>query len=449
MTDDGPRFTTQRPRLLLLAFCFPPLQNVASLRPAYMAKYLSRRGWDVTVVTPDPALWRLIDDPEAAAASLAEWGVHMIYTDHRWRFLSSGHLKRAYDRGPIWLLEGLTRRIARIAGIDENTGWYSEVQLACADLKLGDVDVVLITGGPFGAFHVGQNLARRLGCPYVLDYRDLWTDNPHARDADREMRERAERPVLADSSAVIVVSPSMAQSLGDRFGVFDRVNVVTNGFDPDDLAEVEAASFEHFAIVYAGRFYPPKSTVSPLMMALTQLNKLRELDAWAFHYYGPQGDLVTSEAAAWGLEGRLVNHGMVPRTEVLAALRGAGCAVVITSVLETAEKSDLGIMTGKIFEAIGLGTKLLVIAPPDSDVDSVVREAGQGRTFVGSDASGMAAYLSSLMDSREPAAGVPAEYSWPALADKVDSVLRSAIADFQETIADEPRRFRSPAPRWR
>ena len=43
-----------RPKLLFLAFHFPPSGSVASVRAANIAKHLSCAGWDISVAIPDP-----------------------------------------------------------------------------------------------------------------------------------------------------------------------------------------------------------------------------------------------------------------------------------------------------------------------------------------------------------------------------------------------------------
>src|SRR5206468_3280592 len=57
-----------RPKLLLLAWNFPPVQAIASVRTWNVAKYLTRLGWDVTVVTPKTELWRNLENVEKARA---------------------------------------------------------------------------------------------------------------------------------------------------------------------------------------------------------------------------------------------------------------------------------------------------------------------------------------------------------------------------------------------
>ena len=57
-----------RPKLLFLVWNFPPVQAIASVRTWNVAKYLARLGWDVTVVTPRPELWRHLESPEKVQA---------------------------------------------------------------------------------------------------------------------------------------------------------------------------------------------------------------------------------------------------------------------------------------------------------------------------------------------------------------------------------------------
>ena len=39
-------------RILLIAFYYPPVEDVGSVRPAALAKYLPRFGWEPIVLTP-------------------------------------------------------------------------------------------------------------------------------------------------------------------------------------------------------------------------------------------------------------------------------------------------------------------------------------------------------------------------------------------------------------
>ena len=121
---------------------------------------------------------------------------------------------------------------------------------------------------------------------------------------------------------------------------------------------------------------------------------------------------------------RVELHGRVPRTEALSAARGADLAVVITSVAEEAIIEDQGIVTGKVFEAMGMGVPILLIAPHGSDATEIVEGTGAGRRFSASDIELMSQYILSLARSARKPAGAHERYSWPMLADQLNEILR-------------------------
>src|SRR5262249_58594134 len=169
--------------------------------------HLARLGWDVTVVTPHPSLWRKVESPQTVTAELEREGIRRIPTGHQWRFLfCSPNALICWDRGLGWFVGGTFRRIARRLAIDEAIGWIKHAERACSHLTANDVDVILATGRPFAAFRLAKRLSYRLGCPYVLDYRDPWTPHPRSLAPTRLATVREAAELLAECSAVPVVS---------------------------------------------------------------------------------------------------------------------------------------------------------------------------------------------------------------------------------------------------
>lgn len=421
--------TPRRPRLLYLACYFPPLNTIACVRTGHTARYLSERGWEVTVVTPDPTIWANVEAAEGVATELAQHGIRRILTGHRWSWLQPEPL-RTRARGLARVGRALSRRAARWLEVDPGAGWVPEVRQACRHLRPGDVDLILATGSPFASFAAARQLGRRLGCPYVLDYRDPWTGNPHTPRSPRSRFARAEAGLLRECAAAMIVSASWGEAMAERFPLGDRLHVVSNGYDPRELARVAPHDFGHFAIVYAGGFYPPKRVITPVIAALQRLQRLHPRDArpWRFHYYGDGSDHVRAVARELGVMDQVTLHGMVPRQEALAAVRGAGVAAVITSVEETHALSDRGMVTGKLFEAVGLGTPTLLVGPARNDAASILAATGLPGPFSGSDPDGMARFLADALANRLPRPRLPEAYSWPYLADRMDTILRGALA---------------------
>lgn len=419
----------RRPKLLFLARAFPPLRVTACVRTWNIAKYLSRLGWDITVVTPYPSLWRDVANQNETDAALDREGIRRILTDHQWRCLSPNNLRCRTD-GVSWLLGGISRWIARRLGLEQTIGWIKPAEHSCATLTAKDVDVILATASPFATFRLARRLANKLECPYVMDYRDPWTGNPHVTRLPRLATIREEAALLARAAAVTIVSRSWGLALERRFGLGKKLHIVSNGYDPEELANIEPHDFGHFAIVYTGNFYPPKRNISPVMAALKRLKEtIKDTGGdWYFHYYGRHGDHVRDEANRFGVTERVILHGVVPMPQALSAVRGAGVTVVITSVVEEASLEDKGVVTGKLFESLGLGKPCLLIAPPGSDVESIGEETGLIRCFAGSDISGVASFLRDAIQGLAPEVKRCQEYAWSNIAKRLDSVLRTAIS---------------------
>jgi glycosyltransferase involved in cell wall biosynthesis len=235
--------------------------------------------------------------------------------------------------------------------------------------------------------------------------------------------------LLAGSAAVTIVSPSWGESLDRRFGVGSKLHVISNGYDPEELAVVEPHDFGHFAIVYAGKFYPPKRVIGPIMAMLKRLEEMKNGAGleWFFHYYGGSENHVLEEAKRFGVGNKVISHGWVSQSEVWSAIRGAGLVTVISSVSNDASAEDMGIMTGKLYEALGLNAPVLLIAPKGSDLARVAERTLSVRIFRGSCIEEMALYTRDIMSRRAPSRKMQEEFTWPTIVKDLDGILRRAI----------------------
>lgn len=419
---------TRRPKLLFLAYTFPPLETSACVRTWNIAKHLARLGWDVTVVTPHLPWLTEGESGTTVSDALRDAGIRRILTNHEWRVLLRG-----YWKSPLGALATrLCRRIASHLKVEPSHGWLKAAEVACNDLTSDEVDVILSTGPPFGAFRLAARIANRLGRPYVLDYRDPWTQSPPNIRRFRQTAIDQELELLKGSAAVTTVSKSWKTSLDKRFNVGSKVHVVYNGYDVETLSDVKPCNFGHFAIVYTGIFYPPQRVITPLMAALQHM-KLKKVpqrgnSSWRFHYYGPHLSHVRQEAERFDVKDRVVLHGKVSHAEALSAVRGAGAAVTITSTVENGPLYDRGVVTGKVFESLGLGTPILLIAPRESDAREVIKGNCLANCFTGSETEAMAGFLTDLMrNSQARTCKSNGRYSWHVLSKRLDVVLREVV----------------------
>jgi glycosyltransferase involved in cell wall biosynthesis len=369
-------------------------------------------------------------------------GVGRILTGHRWRCLEP-ILQNGWDQNLGWLAGGVCRTIARHLGIDSQVGWNKAAERACSTLSPKDVDVILVSGPPFAAFSLAKRLSEKWGCPYVLDYRDPWENPGRGHYAERVIRS-TEEALIDGASAVVAISESLLNGSG---ALNSKLHIITNGFDPEEMELIKPYDFGHFAIVYTGVFYPPQRTITPVMQALkaVRASSIDQTTPWKFHYYGPQNDHVRAEAQRFGVLDRVELHGLVPRSKALAALRGAGLTVVITSVLqETADPDeaitngklhDKAIVTGKLFDALGLGAPTLIVGPRGADVDAVIQTTGLAHIIPAKNVDGIALFLEKAMSGQTPPPKNPQAYGWPTLIKKLDIVLRKLIASSSRKIS--------------
>lgn len=432
--DLTPNLEGYPPKLLFLARPFPPLRAVGCVRTWNIAKYLSRLGWQVTVVTPRPEVWRNVEDVEIWEKAFMREGIRRILTDHYSRWMLSGSMN-GWESLVGKIGGGILRKIHRSLKEDYGNGWIKPVEEACSTLSKGDFDVILATGSPFSSFQIAKGLSEKLGCPYVLDYRDPWTFNPHRVSPASKSIIQKENQFLEKAAKVTIVSNSWKRNLQEQYRLGNKVFTISNGYDPEELSKVRPIRFEHFSISYTGTFYPPKRVITPLMATLKRLKEKTKdgnFQKWYFHYYGPENEHVTKEAEKYKVLDRVVLHGKVPKNDALAALKGSDIAIVITSLASNPSLADKGMVTAKIFEAIGLQTPVLLISPPLSDARRIIEKTNGGKCFSEKQVEEMSQFILSMLLSG-PHNNAPAtvgkgdEFSWPSLAMRMNHVLLKAI----------------------
>lgn len=389
------------------------MRAIGAVRCWQIAKQLARLGWEVEVVTLDPDL---LSDPEPGLdvlARCAEAGVRLRRTGHAWRVLRGSLVKlRWWEPRAV---NSLFRRLADRAWVDGSVGWVRSALAACKNLQPGQVDLILASGPPFTAFQAAAALAARLRVPYILDYRDLWSQTPHPACRPPRWVQRQERALLAGAAGVVVVSEGMARSLQDGFTPPVPATVVTNGFDPAEYADVVSAPFDDFAVVYTGRFYPPWRVAEPLVVAADLANR-RSSGARPvrLHYFGSDGEHVTAAARQHRAENSVTLHGKVTRASALAAVKGASVAAIVTSVHTGGSGAEDGILPGKLYEAAALGTPALVVAPKGAEIERVMAGHGLGRAFPAGETDSMAEWLLTMRNdsTARPRAAGPDNWNW-------------------------------------
>lgn len=414
-------------RLLFVAYHFPPHPGVGSVRTWAIAKYLSRAGWHVTVLTMPPSAEWHPADVERARAECEQERIALLYAGKPHQGAPG------VPKLPMWhparLYSAASFRMLRCVGLGPSDLWAVSCYWRMRHLPANSFDLVVSSGAPFLPFVSVMLLARARRIPYVLDFRDPWSLNRLARSRQHPLLRLLDRAVSRSAGAITMTSPIHASHQAKTFSLEALPTVIHNGYDPELLSSVRPLRFNDFAVVYAGHFYPGNRSVDPLLRAISHANCRLPHGATPIrlHYYGDQVAYVQQTAKRLGVEEAVVCHGWVKRVDALRAVAGSQVtAIVANTDTSTGSGLHFGFVPGKLFEALGLGTQVLIIADRGDYLREIVERSQAGESFAADQVTEMGDWLlaraSSKLTRRHT---VPTEYSWLELSDELDMVLQS------------------------
>jgi glycosyltransferase involved in cell wall biosynthesis len=401
--------------ILLVAQYSPPSFVVAARRVAGMTKYLERLGHRVTVLTSQFSGEGEIDGAEAVIRTSDLLASGLNWRQRRDRTASG---TAAVGRPPSRAESVLVPDISVVS-------WLPFALSAARGLK---PDCVITTSPPQSAHLLGLQLSRR-GIRWIAELRDGWRfDRPRGDwplGAQRRLDSWLERLAVERANAVVTVTRPIAADLERRYG--RRVEVITNGFDPDDVGGdggflVDA---DRFSLVHTGSMGFTGGTSRQLVQALRLLKP--EIAAKLEVVFA--GLLSTEETALLQspeLGGMVRTVGSLDRADVLRLQRSADALLIVT---EGAKRPSVA--TGKLFEYLAADRPILVLGE-ETEAGRIVGETRRGSATSADDPGRISEALRGLVEDGRPVLGGPElvdAYSWPRLAEiygaLVDEVCRS------------------------
>jgi glycosyltransferase involved in cell wall biosynthesis len=379
-------------KVLVIAYYWPPAGGGGVQRWLKFTRYLPEFGWDPIVFAPDNADYPLRDETLEAEVPpnlevirrpiLEPRKIYKRLMDRKARERPEGTDEVFYrpkeDRSfkqnlSLWIRGNLFIPDARVLWVRPSVKWLA------AYLKEKPVDVVVTTGPPHSLHLIGRGLKRRLGLPWVADFRDPWTDIEFydnlmlSRFADR-LHRRLEQSVFSEADHVVDVSPYWEHKIKAAGG--RNVTTITNGFDPSDFPTSTEPLAEKFQLSHLG-------TLSLDRNPLTLWESLRNLsesvqgfrEDMRVELVGKTDPAVFESAKAYGLSDRVVDGGYVTHSE---AIRKMQTTQILLLLVNQSEQNAPGRMTGKIFEYLAAGRPILLIGPSDGDAARLLAETKTG-----------------------------------------------------------------------
>lgn len=389
-------------RVLLVAYDFPPVGGVGVQRAVKYARYLPEFGIEPVVLTTAHARGWLRDEELLARNGLEQLRVLRLGGER----LEPYHDRRdgapfPWQLAPAMLLA--TLRHGDLFGL-----WYESLRHEFPRLLARErIDAVWTTIPKTSAFRFGL-AARRLGLPWIVDVRDSMVGNPDVVAAPGLAQLQAwrlaaiERQVVAAADRVCTVSQPIIDNMVRRCGEASRGRFVLlpNGFDRADFPPPEAPVPHDGKVrfIFAGTFVGRRRP-DVLVAAVNQAVASGRLDPAAIRldFYGrfePDVDALLA-----GIDPRVesVRHGFVPQSRAVVATQRADVVLIITSPGNHPAAQE--VITGKVFECMGLGKRVLAITDA-APLRALVAEARIGDSCAAGDPLAVADALVALVERR-------------------------------------------------
>lgn len=405
-------------RVLMLTAAWPPIARVGGRRPLRLARRLPALGWEPIVLTPEPdAVFRASPptDPSLQAPPVEVLRVG--------RPVPSTRLHRRAAGLPGGRL--LQRAVAEALLPDQYVEW---IPAALAAARRVDAHAVWATGPPFGMHVAGAAVARMLGLPLILDYRDPWTvaeGVPRARwqrVPGRAMAlRRLERALLERAAAVVYVADDIRDRTRRAFPTVPSGGwrVIPNGFDGADVGPVAPLRPLRPTLLYAGSCYGSRS-MRPVLGALADGFGPGERGL-RLQIFGELDPAAQAFLDAHPLPGRVAVEERVPAAVLAAYLRGAdGLLLIVGGTHHT--------VPAKLFDYMAAGRPVVGLGAAGGAAAAVVERCGIGLWC--RDRPGLIAALRAVEKRAVPYAPVAAElhrFSADAMAERLVALLDGVV----------------------
>lgn len=386
-------------KVLLVSYLFPPIAGGGVPRPLKMVKYLPQYGWEPVVLTVDPKYHVSLDEslltqvpPETPVYRAKEFNPYATLN----RLRVGGDGKRSggassNQRNNSSVLSGLKRGVFQflkkgknyILIPDDHIFWVPfAVRMGLKAIREHKVNIIFSTSGPYSSHLAARRLAYITGLPWVADFRDPWTQNMHRSGiAWREwVEERMERSVMRQATAITTVTHSFAKNFLAKFPEIRRIEVIHNGYDPEDYEGIEGTVRpDRLTFAYTGIFYQerhPRLFLQAVAELIAEGRIKREeillRFAGVFDYPGYHEN--QDAVAEYGLEDVVEVLGYLPHRESLTLLKSSHVLLLIS---DTAPGSE-NYIPGKLFEYMAVKRPILAFSLP-GEASSIIERFSIGQ----------------------------------------------------------------------
>ena len=371
-------------KVILIAFYFNQVNEIASKRLRALAKYLPQFGWEPIVIVPDLGFIPKEND---------DLNCRIIYTEYEDMF---SHFSNKFKKSESKFSEDSKDSIEFNDEKLKDSTSYSNPIASKAISIAGEV-FAYPDGMKYWHETIAKDLNEKYNLPWIADLRDLWNLNPYVSHTfiRNYFEKRLELKTFENADALTTTTDLAAKTLSTLHPM-SRIVPILSGYDKDDfkfleelIAEKDDYSNElskdslnnspndssKLKFIYAGSLYGGKRDPSYLFEAIRQLEDENKLDSSkiSIEFYGDSTGL-EEIAKRYGLLDILHIGGKIAHEEVLKKQLNSDVLLLISW---DNEKEKMFI-PGKIYEYFALKKPVLSIGYKEGSLKDLIDETKVG-----------------------------------------------------------------------
>ncbi|MCF7810507.1 glycosyltransferase [bacterium] len=348
--------------VLFIVTSFPPNCGIAGIRIGCYAKYLQKLGWNPIILKliswpqhNDPEIVKNLDINKIDIYDLEKYGdgygANLFFNKRRKSFTFDCI---SYGRFPILHKARSIKQVKEI-------------------FKLHDIDVIFSSFPYPEAFIITDWASKRYKVPWVSDFRDV-IEEYFTGNILRYIKYR-EHSYVKSASELCTVSQGCKKILSARYPA--PVNIIYNGYDPDDYTDIELTQPDKFIISYTGNIVRGQDP-SLFLQAIDELITGALIDASDIevNFYGVAEYRINNFTASLDNSNIINCLPRIKRKDIIKIQVNSTLLLLLADANPVIE----GTLTGKLFEYLGAKRPIISI-PSYKDIDVILEKTGAGISF--------------------------------------------------------------------
>lgn len=359
-------------KVLIITYHFPPLNNIIALHWKGISAHMSKFGWEPIVLTTNSEGSLLSEVPEDNIIRVGQ-----NYGSQKVLVSEEGYRGIPKILKPFYFL--YKNQQIEFKSIDRFLfSWGKKILEHKERIKKTNPDVIIASYLPATPLWLGRILSKRLGIPWVADFRDACSlYNTSASPIVKFLDRKIDKFLIKSASKILTVSPYLASTME----VFYKrpVEIIYNAFNKTEIPVSKEKRGKNSKIIYyAGRFHSHRLKSVKLL-----IDWLAKKEAKDFHFVirslGPQNS--NNEILAHAKKKKVLKKIKLLKpalVEVISREEKEADILVLFEDLGELGSISRGSVTGKLFEYLPFQAPILAIAREDSDIGEILRKTSRG-----------------------------------------------------------------------